>query len=68
MNWTNDYKNHSVKHFLPCLINDEFQILGVWTHKNNSPNFENIGQFWKHPPLIKAFKENKQKKSRFRIN
>lgn len=46
--WTNEYKDHTVKHFLPCRVNSNFDLLAVWTHKNNSPNFGYIGQFWKY--------------------
>lgn len=48
LDWINNFKNHSVKHFLPCKINDEFDLLAVWTHRNNSPNFGYIGQLWKY--------------------
>lgn len=48
LNWSNIYKDHTVKHFLPCLINNDFELLGVWTHQNNSPNFGYIGQLWKY--------------------
>ncbi|TFV97111.1 endonuclease/exonuclease/phosphatase family protein [Algoriphagus kandeliae] len=48
LNWTNTFKDNSVKYFLPCKINNSFQLLGVWTHRNNSPNFGYIGQFWKY--------------------
>ncbi|QEK51477.1 endonuclease/exonuclease/phosphatase family protein [Pedobacter aquae] len=48
LDWTNSFKNHTVKHFLPCKIDDEFDLLAVWTHKNNSPNFGYIGQIWKY--------------------
>lgn len=48
IDWTNKYKDHTVKYFLPCLINNDFQLLAVWTHKNNSPNFGYIGQLWKY--------------------
>ena len=48
LNWTNSYKDHIVKHFLPCSINEKFELVGVWTHKNNSPNFGYIGQLWKY--------------------
>lgn len=48
LDWTNNFKDHSVKYFLPCLINNDFQLLAVWTHQNNSPNFGYIGQFWKY--------------------
>lgn len=48
LNWTNNFKNHTVKHFLPCKINDNTDLLAVWTHRNNSPNFGYIGQLWKY--------------------
>ncbi|WP_323755665.1 endonuclease/exonuclease/phosphatase family protein [Roseivirga sp.] len=48
LDWSNSFEDHSVKHFLPCRVNDEFNILGVWTHQNNSPTFGYIGQFWKY--------------------
>lgn len=48
LNWSNQFKDHSVKYFLPCSINKDFNLLAVWTHRNNSPNFGYIGQFWKY--------------------
>lgn len=48
LDWTNNFKNHSVKHFLPCKVNNDFDLLAVWTHRNNSPNFGYIGQLWKY--------------------
>jgi len=48
LDWSNRYNDHDVKHFLPCVVNDKFQLLAVWTHKNNSPNFGYMGQFWKY--------------------
>lgn len=48
LDWNAEYKDHNVKHFLPCLINNDFQLLGIWAHKNNSPNFGYIGQLWKY--------------------
>ena len=48
LKWSNEYKDHSVKYFLPCLINNNIQLLGIWAHQNNSPNFGYIGQFWKY--------------------
>ncbi len=35
LNWTNQFKNHTIKHFLPCKINNDFDLLAVWTHRNN---------------------------------
>ncbi len=48
LDWSSSYRNHPVKYFLPCLVNNDFQLLVVWNHKNNSPNFGYIGQFWKY--------------------
>ena len=48
LDWTNNFKDHTVKHFLPCKINNDFNLLAVWTHRNNSPNFGYIGQLWKY--------------------
>lgn len=48
LNWSNAYEDHTVKYFLPCLVNEKFQLLAVWAHKNDSPNFGYIGQFWKY--------------------
>ena len=48
LNWSNTYIDHTVKYFLPCSINEEFTLLGLWAHHNNSPNFGYIGQFWKY--------------------
>lgn len=48
LEWSNQYENHTVKHFLPCTINQELKLLAVWTHRNDSPNFGYIGQFWKY--------------------
>jgi exonuclease III len=50
--WNTVYKDHSVKYFLPCMVND-VQLLAVWTHYNNSPNFGYMGQFWKFLQLHK---------------
>lgn len=55
LDWSNKYKDHNVKYFLPCLINNDFQLLGVWLHQNNSPTFGYIGQLWKY------LQENKPK-------
>jgi endonuclease/exonuclease/phosphatase family metal-dependent hydrolase len=51
--WTNEFKNHFVKYFLPCKINHDFDLLAVWTHRNNSPNFGYIGQLWKYIQINK---------------
>ncbi|TXK45901.1 endonuclease/exonuclease/phosphatase family protein [Pontibacter qinzhouensis] len=51
--WSNVFSDHAVKYFLPCLIDNDFQLVGVWAHQNNSPNFGYIGQIWKYLLLNK---------------
>ena len=53
LRWPSIFKGNQVKHFLPCRVNDHFNLLAVWTHKNNSPTFVYIGQFWKYLQLNK---------------
>ena len=48
LSWSNKFRDHTVKYFLPCRINDSFDLIAVWTHRNNSPNFGYMGQFWKY--------------------
>jgi exonuclease III len=46
--WNNIYNNLPVKYFLPCKIDNKFNLLAVWNHFNNSKAFGYIGQFWKY--------------------
>lgn len=48
LDWSDEYQGHKVKYFLPCLLEKEIKLLAVWTHRNQSPNFGYIGQFWKY--------------------
>lgn len=48
LNWSTLYEGSSVKYFLPCRVNNSFNLLAVWTHQNDSPTFGYIGQFWKY--------------------
>lgn len=54
LEWSNQFKDHQVKYFLPCKISGIYNLLAVWTHKNNSPNFGYIGQFWKYLQINKT--------------
>lgn len=58
LDWSNLYKDHEVKYFLPCQINDKIDLIAVWTHQNNSPNFGYIGQFWKYIQIHKSKLKN----------
>lgn len=58
IDWSNIYKDHQVKQFLPCLVNNKFQLLNIWTKQNNSPNFSYIGQFWKYLEINKRYFRN----------
>ncbi len=74
LNWQGTYtlpgiENHSaslswdskdLQSFLPCMVNDKFVLLGIWTKKANSQNFGYIGQFWKYLQVhkIKLSKDN----------
>ena len=48
LNWSDKFKDHKVKYFLPCSTNGNFNLLAVWTHSNKSPTFGYIGQLWKY--------------------
>ena len=54
LDWSNVYKDHHVKHFLPCIVNKKFQLLSIWTSQNKSPNFGYIGQLWKYLEINKT--------------
>lgn len=48
LDWSSTFIDHTVSYFLPCLVNGDFQLVGVWAHQNNSPTFGYIGQVWKY--------------------
>jgi len=54
LNWTDHFEERKVKHFLPCKVNRDFNLLAVWTHSNNSPTFGYIGQLWKYLQIHKS--------------
>ena len=54
LNWSENYKDHKVKYFLPCKINNDFDLLALWNHNNSSPTFGYIGQLWKYLQINKS--------------
>lgn len=48
-----DWADNGLEQFLPCRINDSFNLIAVWTKQANSPNFRYIGQFWKYLQIYK---------------
>jgi exonuclease III len=40
------FDSAGLKSFLPCRVNDTFNLLAVWTKQNGSPTFGYIGQMW----------------------
>ena len=59
LDWSDVYSGHRIKYFLPLRINDKFNIIAVWAHKNNSPTFGYIGQLWKYLQINKEKLDNK---------
>ncbi len=49
LSWDDD----NLQSFLPCRVNNAFNLLAVWTKYANSPNFRYIGQLWKYVQLHK---------------
>jgi exonuclease III len=48
-----DWPDNGEKYFIPCRVNDDFNLLGVWCHGANSPTFGYIGQMWKYLQINK---------------
>jgi exonuclease III len=40
------YRGKQLKWFLPVQVDNQFNLLCVWNHKNNCGSFDYIGQFW----------------------
>lgn len=44
----NDWENNDTKYLISARINKTFDLIAVWTQRNNSVTYEYIGQFWKY--------------------
>lgn len=49
LNW----ESNELQLFLPVSVNNQFNLVGVWTKDANSPIFRYIGQLWKYLELHK---------------
>lgn len=49
LNWN----EHELELFLSCRINDNFNLIGIWTKNPELRKFRYIGQFWKYLQLEK---------------
>lgn len=48
-----DWSHDGLKYFIPCRINNKFNLIACWCHGANSPTFGYIGQLWKYMQLHK---------------
>ena len=49
LNW----EDNGLQMFLPSRVNNQFNLVGVWTKRANSSTFRYIGQLWKYVNLHK---------------
>ena len=52
------WESNGFNHFLPCIVNNEFNLLAVWCHGANSSTFRYIGQLWKYLEINKSLLAN----------
>ena len=48
-----DWGINALELFLPCRVNDSFNLVGIWTKNPESRKFRYIGQLWKYLQLQK---------------
>lgn len=48
------WEANGLKYFIPCRVNNEFNLLATWCHGANSPTFGYIGQLWKYLQINKS--------------
>jgi len=48
-----EWHDDGLQLFLPCRVNDNFNLIAVWTKQANSPTFKYIGQLWKYLQIHK---------------
>ena len=51
------WNDEGLQLFLPCRINESFNLVAVWTKQTESSEFRYIGQFWKYLQLHKKIFE-----------
>jgi exonuclease III len=48
-----EWQDNGLQLFLPVRVNNQFNLVAVWTKQANSPTFRYIGQLWKYLELHK---------------
>jgi exodeoxyribonuclease-3 len=58
-NPSSSWTTNDLKLFLPFILNNKFQVLGVWTKADNAEAFSYIGQLWKYLQIHRSQLNNK---------
>jgi exonuclease III len=49
-----DWIDEGLQSFLPCEINEQFNLIATWTKKGDHANYTYIGQLWRYLQIHKA--------------
>ncbi len=43
-----EWADHGLRYFLPCRVDDRFNLVAVWTKSGDDHDFRYVGQLWKY--------------------